>query len=258
MSSTSCVLPDPVQPAQPLLDLHRVPRQVHVDHDVAELQVAALAGRLGGQQDRRRRRGTPRSRRSLSARGQAAVIDRRRDAGRGHLRGRAASSVCRNAVNTSTFSPALDVGAAAGSSSSSSLGRAGRSPRRGRPDRPSPALSQGGRGGGRAGPGQPRHAAQRRAAGPARPSRGLRSRIRAARSAYSARSAPAAGRPGRSRPAAAAAARRPRCAGAAPSPRRVAGAQRRDVPRLDRPRSRRAVRARGTGRRCRAGRARPG
>ena len=47
------LLADPVQTAEPLLDLHRVPRQVDVDHDVAELQVAALAGRLGGQQHRR-------------------------------------------------------------------------------------------------------------------------------------------------------------------------------------------------------------
>jgi hypothetical protein len=39
-----------VQPAQALLDLHRVPRQVHVDHDMAELQVAPLPCRLGGQQ----------------------------------------------------------------------------------------------------------------------------------------------------------------------------------------------------------------
>ena len=47
------LLADPVQPAEPLLDLHRVPRQIQIDHDVAELQVAALAGGLGGQQHRR-------------------------------------------------------------------------------------------------------------------------------------------------------------------------------------------------------------
>ena len=46
------VLADAVQPAETLLDLHRVPRQVEVDHHMAELQVAALPGGLGGQQHR--------------------------------------------------------------------------------------------------------------------------------------------------------------------------------------------------------------
>ena len=36
-----------------LLDAHRVPRQVEVDHDAAELKVAPLAGGLGGEQHRR-------------------------------------------------------------------------------------------------------------------------------------------------------------------------------------------------------------
>src|ERR1039458_9598749 len=39
-------LSDPVNAAEPLLDLHRVPRQVEVDHGVTELQVATLAGGL--------------------------------------------------------------------------------------------------------------------------------------------------------------------------------------------------------------------
>jgi len=38
------LLTDPVDPADPLLDLHRVPRQVVVDDDRAELEVQALAG----------------------------------------------------------------------------------------------------------------------------------------------------------------------------------------------------------------------
>ena len=37
--------------ADALLDPHRVPRQVVVDHEVAELEVAALAAGLGGDQD---------------------------------------------------------------------------------------------------------------------------------------------------------------------------------------------------------------
>ena len=52
-------LPDPVQSADPLLDLHRIPRQIDVDHDVAELQIPSLTGGFGAEQDRRRRHGTP-------------------------------------------------------------------------------------------------------------------------------------------------------------------------------------------------------
>ena len=48
-------LPDPVDAADALLDAHRVPRQVVVDHRVAELEVAALAAGLGGDQDPRSR-----------------------------------------------------------------------------------------------------------------------------------------------------------------------------------------------------------
>jgi hypothetical protein len=59
------------------LDLHRVPRQIHVDHHVAELQVAALTGRLSGQQDRHVAREF-RDRGVLVAPGQAAVVAGRR------------------------------------------------------------------------------------------------------------------------------------------------------------------------------------
>ena len=38
------VLADAVDPAEALLDLHRVPGEIEVHHDVAELQVAPLAG----------------------------------------------------------------------------------------------------------------------------------------------------------------------------------------------------------------------
>ena len=48
MTSTSWALADPVDAAQPLLDLHGVPRKVEVDHGVAELEIAPLPGRLGG------------------------------------------------------------------------------------------------------------------------------------------------------------------------------------------------------------------
>ena len=46
-------LTNPVQPAQSLLDLHRVPGQVEVHHHVAELEVTTLTRRLCGEQDRR-------------------------------------------------------------------------------------------------------------------------------------------------------------------------------------------------------------
>jgi hypothetical protein len=41
-------LPDPVDPAEPLLDAVGVPRQVVVDHEVSGLQVEALPGGVGG------------------------------------------------------------------------------------------------------------------------------------------------------------------------------------------------------------------
>ena len=44
-------LADAVDAPEPLLDPVRVPRQVVVDHQVSGLQVQALAGRVGGQQD---------------------------------------------------------------------------------------------------------------------------------------------------------------------------------------------------------------
>src|SRR5215210_7960353 len=46
-------LPDAVDAADALLNRHRVPRQVEVDERVAELQVAPLAARFGGEQERR-------------------------------------------------------------------------------------------------------------------------------------------------------------------------------------------------------------
>jgi len=45
------LLADPVDAAKPLLDPVRVPRQVVVDHQVGPLQVEALTGRIGGDQD---------------------------------------------------------------------------------------------------------------------------------------------------------------------------------------------------------------
>ena len=45
------VLPDAVNAAEPLLDPVRVPRQVVVDHQVGALQVQALTGGVGGDQD---------------------------------------------------------------------------------------------------------------------------------------------------------------------------------------------------------------
>src|SRR3546814_4218227 len=45
------LLPDAVEKLNSLLALHRVPRQVVVDEDVCELQVAALAARLSGDED---------------------------------------------------------------------------------------------------------------------------------------------------------------------------------------------------------------
>ena len=47
------LLADAVDPADALLDLHRVPRQVVVDQDVAELEVSALAAGLGRDEDLR-------------------------------------------------------------------------------------------------------------------------------------------------------------------------------------------------------------
>ena len=44
-------LADPAEPADPLLDLHRVPGQVEVADGVRELEVAALAAGLGAEQD---------------------------------------------------------------------------------------------------------------------------------------------------------------------------------------------------------------
>ena len=44
-------LPDPVDAAHALLEPVRVPRDVVVDHQVAELEVDALAGRLGRHHD---------------------------------------------------------------------------------------------------------------------------------------------------------------------------------------------------------------
>ena len=45
------VLADAVDPAEALLDPVRVPRQVVVDHQVRDLEVQALAGGVGGEQD---------------------------------------------------------------------------------------------------------------------------------------------------------------------------------------------------------------
>ena len=44
-------LADAVDPAEPLLDAVGVPRQVVVDHEVGALQVQALAGGIGRDQD---------------------------------------------------------------------------------------------------------------------------------------------------------------------------------------------------------------
>lgn len=46
------LLTDPVDAAEALLDLHRIPRQVHVHHRMAELQIAPLARGLGAEQHR--------------------------------------------------------------------------------------------------------------------------------------------------------------------------------------------------------------
>ncbi len=79
-------LADSVQAAQPLLDLHRVPRQVHVHHHVAELQVAPLSGGFGGEQDRGLV--AERGYRPLLIRArQAAVVDHGRDARCGQVPG---------------------------------------------------------------------------------------------------------------------------------------------------------------------------
>ena len=51
MWMTACLLPEPVEAADPLLDAHRVPRQVVVDQGVAELEVQTLAAHLGAEQD---------------------------------------------------------------------------------------------------------------------------------------------------------------------------------------------------------------
>ena len=45
------MLADAVDAPEPLLDPVRVPRQVVVDHQVRGLEVQALAGRVGGEQD---------------------------------------------------------------------------------------------------------------------------------------------------------------------------------------------------------------
>ena len=45
------VLADAVDAPEALLDPVRVPRQVVVDHQVRDLEVQALAGRVGGEQD---------------------------------------------------------------------------------------------------------------------------------------------------------------------------------------------------------------
>jgi hypothetical protein len=72
-------LPDPVDPPHPLLDPHRVPGEVVVDHHVAELEVATLAGRLGAQQHRLVAR-EARDRGVLLSPGEAAVVRRGVDA----------------------------------------------------------------------------------------------------------------------------------------------------------------------------------
>src|SRR5919108_6013427 len=46
------VLANPVQPADPLLDPHRIPGEIEIDQGVAELQVSALAARFGGKENR--------------------------------------------------------------------------------------------------------------------------------------------------------------------------------------------------------------
>ena len=43
----TAVLPDAVHPTDPLLELHRIPRQVVVDDDMAELKIEALAAGIG-------------------------------------------------------------------------------------------------------------------------------------------------------------------------------------------------------------------
>ena len=80
------LLADAVQPADPLLDLHRVPGQVHVHHGVAELQVAPLAGRLRADQYRHVVL-EPAHRGVLGGSRQAAVVARHLDARRLQVRG---------------------------------------------------------------------------------------------------------------------------------------------------------------------------
>src|SRR5439155_25781145 len=46
------LLPQPVDAADALLEAHRVPGQVEVDDDAAELEVPSLPARLGADQDR--------------------------------------------------------------------------------------------------------------------------------------------------------------------------------------------------------------
>ena len=45
------LLADPVDAADPLLDLHRVPGQVVIDQQPAELEVQALGGRVGADEE---------------------------------------------------------------------------------------------------------------------------------------------------------------------------------------------------------------
>jgi hypothetical protein len=45
------LLPDAVEAADALLDLHRVPGQVVVDQGVTELEIAPLSAGLGGDED---------------------------------------------------------------------------------------------------------------------------------------------------------------------------------------------------------------
>ena len=44
------LLSDAIYPSNALLELHRVPRQVVIDHHMAELEVEALAARVGRDQ----------------------------------------------------------------------------------------------------------------------------------------------------------------------------------------------------------------
>ena len=54
------LLAEAMQPADALLDLHRVPRQIEVGEAMAELEVAPFGAAVREQQRARRARGIPR------------------------------------------------------------------------------------------------------------------------------------------------------------------------------------------------------